>query len=249
MNSKKYIIRFDDLCPTSNWDMWQRIFALLDEYEIKPVLAVIPDNRDTKMLCSEEKKNFWECIRNYQKKGWMIALHGYNHVYTNHRSGMMGISANSEFVGYSYEVPKKKISDGLDIFKRESVVAEAFIAPSHSFDSTTLKVLRDCEITLISDGHINLPYRYKNMSWLPCQLWEHFNVTKPGVYTVCFHPNFWSEQSFQKFKANIEQNHADILDPHEIKNYKKISILKLLESNYKSVVFKAKRMIKKVVFR
>ena len=68
MGDKKFIIRFDDLCPTANWEMWQRIFELLDEYNIKPILAVIPDNQDIKMMCSEEKRDFWNCIREYQKK-------------------------------------------------------------------------------------------------------------------------------------------------------------------------------------
>ena len=249
MDDKKFIIRFDDLCSTANWEMWQRIFDLLDEYNIKPILAVIPDNQDTKMMCCEEKTDFWNCVREYQSKNWMIALHGYNHKYTNHKSGIMGISANSEFAGYPYDVQKEKIFKGLEIFKRESVKAEAFIAPSHSFDNVTLRVLKDCGITLISDGHVCKPYSYKGISWLPCQLWEHFNAPKPGVFTVCFHPNFWKEQDFLKFKANIENYHKDIIDPHDVETYEKISFCMLLESLYKSFMFKAKRFVKKIIFK
>ena len=244
----QYVIRFDDLCPTMNWQMWDRIVEVLDEHKIKPILAVIPDNRDSKFLCSKEMLDFWERIRSYQNKNWMIALHGYNHKYTNKNSGMMGIAANSEFAGYSYDVQNEKIKRGLEIFSREGVVAEAFIAPSHSFDKTTLQVLKDCGINLISDGHINMPYKYLDMMWLPCQKWERFDATKPGIYTVCFHPNFWTEQFFQMFKKNIEENCSNIVDPHEIQTYNQISFIQMLQNFYKSSMFRFKRIVKRILY-
>ena len=45
----RYLLRFDDLCPTMNWGMWDRIEELLVKASIRPIVAVIPDNRDPKM--------------------------------------------------------------------------------------------------------------------------------------------------------------------------------------------------------
>ena len=42
----KYLLRFDDLCPTMNWKIWSEIEAVLLERRLKPVLAVVPDNQD-----------------------------------------------------------------------------------------------------------------------------------------------------------------------------------------------------------
>ncbi len=47
-----FILRFDDLCPTVNWDVWNRIEELLVEFDVKPILSVIPDNRDKALIVS-----------------------------------------------------------------------------------------------------------------------------------------------------------------------------------------------------
>ena len=41
-----YLIRFDDICPTMNWVIWTEIDEILTTEGIKPILAVIPDNRN-----------------------------------------------------------------------------------------------------------------------------------------------------------------------------------------------------------
>lgn len=247
MDNKKFIVRFDDLCPTINWDTWGQIEYLLDKYNIKPIIAVIPDNQDKSLMYQEERSDFWDLIRAYQQKGWMIALHGYNHVYTNHKSGIMGISANSEFSGLSYDFQKKKIGDGLDIFKNAGVRVDAFIAPSHSFDSTTLKVLAEYGINTISDGHIEVPYKHKGFLWIPCQLWEHFKVSKNGVYTVCYHHNKWNENDFNKFKLNIEKNCKNIICPFDIELFRPLSLVNLIRTYMISFRFRFKRLVKKII--
>ena len=44
--SAKYLVRFDDICPTMNWSVWEAVEEVLVEADIKPILAVIPDNQD-----------------------------------------------------------------------------------------------------------------------------------------------------------------------------------------------------------
>jgi hypothetical protein len=44
--SARYILRFDDICPTLNWDLWAGVEEVLLRTRIRPLLAVIPDNRD-----------------------------------------------------------------------------------------------------------------------------------------------------------------------------------------------------------
>ncbi len=48
LNQKtKYIIRIDDACPTMNKEKW----GLFEKYlNIKPIVAVIPNNEDEKMM-------------------------------------------------------------------------------------------------------------------------------------------------------------------------------------------------------
>lgn len=139
--SARYIIRFDDICPTMNWTIWNQIEEILDKYKIRPIIAVVPNNQDQNLKCSEPNPKFWKLIRKYQEKGYMVALHGYNHVYTNHNSGMLGISANSEFATVSLEGQREKFNLARSIFQEQHIRIDAFVAPSHSFDRKTLKIL------------------------------------------------------------------------------------------------------------
>ena len=41
-----YIVRMDDACPTMNSERWDRVERILDNHDIHPVVAVIPDNRE-----------------------------------------------------------------------------------------------------------------------------------------------------------------------------------------------------------
>jgi len=39
----RYIVWFDDICPTMNWAIWDDVEATLVEHGIRPLLAVVPD--------------------------------------------------------------------------------------------------------------------------------------------------------------------------------------------------------------
>ena len=38
----KYLIRLDDACDTSNLSKWAEIERILDNFSVKPIVAVIP---------------------------------------------------------------------------------------------------------------------------------------------------------------------------------------------------------------
>lgn len=43
----RYIIRLDDASEIMNVSTWERIEELLDNYNIKPIVGIIPNNKDT----------------------------------------------------------------------------------------------------------------------------------------------------------------------------------------------------------
>ena len=71
----KYLIRFDDICPSMNWDVWDEIESILLERNIKPIIAIIPDNHDSKLEITRKNDLFWERARKWQEFGWTIGLH------------------------------------------------------------------------------------------------------------------------------------------------------------------------------
>ena len=66
------LIRLDDIAENMNWDLMEKSEILFDEYKIKPVLGVIPNNQDQNLLSYPKKNNFWDLVRNWKNKGWKI---------------------------------------------------------------------------------------------------------------------------------------------------------------------------------
>ena len=57
----KFILRLDDACPTMNKSKWDRMEKLLDKYSIKPIVGIIPDNKDPE-FCYGIDPYFWEKV-------------------------------------------------------------------------------------------------------------------------------------------------------------------------------------------
>lgn len=93
-------------------------------------------------------------------KGWIIALHGYNHVYSTNEGGINPVNKRSEFAGISLEQQKKKIRSGVKIFRENGHDPQVFFAPSHTFDENTIKALKEeSNIRIISDTIANRTYQ------------------------------------------------------------------------------------------
>lgn len=203
-NSHLYVIRFDDMCPTMNWEIWDKIEEILDKHGVKPILAVIPDCQDVGLRYQPPNPKFWDRVREWQAKGYDIAMHGTNHVYMNNRTGIMGITRQSEFVGLKFEIQKNKIGRGCNIFRQYGIKSDIWIAPSHSFDLVTIKVLKEHGFKYISDGFGTEPFQWMGGVWVPCQLWDKISTqSKPGVYTVCNHHYSWTQSDLDAFEHEI----------------------------------------------
>ena len=107
-----YLVRLDDACPQMNKLKWQRIENILDKYGIKPMVGIIPHNEDPVTCVDIVDTDFKSKVLNWQKKGWAIALHGYNHVCTTATGGINPVHNRSEFAGLSLVEQREKISKG-----------------------------------------------------------------------------------------------------------------------------------------
>jgi hypothetical protein len=186
-----------------HWAIWDRLEDLLLEAEVSPVIAVVPDNADPKLMIDAPSERFWDRVRAWQARGWAIGLHGYRHSYVNDQSGIVGFRGGSEFAGLPIDEQDSKLERALGVFALERVRADAWIAPNHSFDRTTLSLLRRRGLSVVSDGFSLLPYRDTDgMTWVPQQLWGL--RTRPfGVWTVCLHPNRWDPDQLDSFARDL----------------------------------------------
>ena len=99
-------------------------------------------------------KNFSEAaIKELEKKGYKIAMHGFNHVYDTKTRGNINCGFKSEFAGHSFIKQYEKIKKGKEILEFHNVYTDVFFAPSHSYDDNTLRALSKCGFKYISDGY------------------------------------------------------------------------------------------------
>lgn len=54
--------------PSDECGKWKRIESILNKYKIKPIVGVIPENRDPDFVTAADG-NFWKKACEWQKKG------------------------------------------------------------------------------------------------------------------------------------------------------------------------------------
>lgn len=213
----QYLLRFDDICATMKWSNWDLIEEILVDHGIKPIMAIVPDNRDSYLKVQPPNPDFWSRARRWQSGGWALGMHGFQHTYVTQDPGLYSYQKASEFAGLPFEVQCDKLRRAAAILKEEGVDSNLWIAPGHSFDRTTIAALKAVGITSISDGFSRFPYTDSDgMFWIPQQQLSenemlgppHGHPDKPkskGVWTVCLHPNAWSIGDIVRFKSRIEK--------------------------------------------
>jgi predicted deacetylase len=210
MMGAQYLVRFDDICPTMNWDVWRQVETILDESGIKPLLAVVPDNRDAQLCAGPEDPRFWIRVREWQSRCWTIAMHGFQHRYVTSSAGIIGRNRYSEFAGLDESVQLSKLRNAAAIFEREQVRTDAWIAPAHSFDQATVRSLRKIGIDCISDGYSLFPYVCREeLLWIPQQI-ARFRSMPFGTWTVCLHINGWKQQDIDRFRRDVTRFRSSI---------------------------------------
>lgn len=200
----RFILRFDDICPTMNWRIWRLLEADLCELNIKPLMAVIPDNRDRDLMVSAPGvENFWNNVRCWEERGWTIGLHGYQHRYLTTAAGMYGRIPRSEFAGLPHEIQEIKLRNAIRIFREHNILPAVWVAPAHSFDATTVSILAKLGIRIISDGYAIYPYQDADgVTWIPQQV-AKFRKLPFGVWTICCHFNSWTEAETERFRQDL----------------------------------------------
>lgn len=204
-----YIYRMDDINPKMDWGQFWKFINLFKTYNVKPLLGVAPNNKDKDLMVDEENKDFWEIIRNLKEEGIIdIAQHGYQHrLFCSHANDSFGLKISSanltEFAGLPYKEQYKRIKKGQMIMRENGIYTDIWMAPCHSFDLVTLRVLKDLGFHFITDGMAAYPFLINDMVFVPQQLWQP-RWFPFGIFTICIHANNSDENAFEKIKKHLE---------------------------------------------
>ncbi len=203
----RYLLRIDDLCPTINREPWQKIAALIREFGLRPILSVVPDNRDSDLSVSPADLTFWDQMCAMQSTGATIALHGYQHLAFSRGRSLVPIHRRSEFAGAPALSQRTWIRAGLTIMRSHGLNPKLWVAPRHGFDRITLDALRSEGITTLSDGFARAPFVRSGFIWIPQQLWGPAEKYA-GLWTICIHPNTIKPEQMDEL-AGLIRSHRD----------------------------------------
>lgn len=215
------MIRMDDITADMNWDRFNRIKDIFEEYGIKPLLGIVPDNQDDKLSIQSPNEEFWTTIHSLQEKGWGIAQHGTYHKYVTKDSGVLGLKDASEFAGLSYEEQFTKLLHGKEMLESHGIFTDTFMAPGHTYDGNTIKALQKLGFRTVTDGLYHKPYRVQDLLFVPCRLQEYRNIT--GIDTICLHSNHMSDGEIKELEVFCKAN-VEWIVPFKPDNMKKLAV-------------------------
>lgn len=210
----KVTIRIDDITPDMNWHNFNQFRDMLTRLKIKPLIGVVPDNKDSGLSIDAPKDDFWKTILALQAEGWMVAMHGVHHCYTTRMGGEFPLNHYSEFAGVPYEKQLQMLQEGKRILEAQGVETSIFMAPAHTFDGNTLKALKQCGFTMVTDGFGDKPYQRKGITFLPIafQTDKAFKDETDGITTWVFHLNSLTEEQLKQIEAKMIQNRDKIIN-------------------------------------
>lgn len=211
----KILIRFDDICPTMDYVQFNRAVELMDRYNVKPLIGVIPNCKDNDLMIEPLHEDFWNYVKSLQAKGYTVAMHGYEHVFCSPHRGMVTNRIGSEFAGLSLEQQIEKIKKGKEILISNGVETEVFFAPAHSYDHNTLRALAVCGFKYMSDGKSNKAYCIEGVKCLPCRSAGAAKIRGAGYYTSVFHAHEWARTEkaygYEELKRTLIDYHKYIV--------------------------------------
>lgn len=212
----KIAVRMDDITPNMDWKKFEDFKALLDEYGIKPLIGVVPDNQDENLNRWTEEHglkdvffpvDFWEYIKDLQSRGWIVAMHGYRHLYTQNKGGLFPLNHFSEFAGLPYDKQLAMLETGKEILECHGIKTDIFMAPAHSYDGNTVKALQKAGFRKITDGFGTKPYIWKGLRFYPISFRLENSLKRNGGFsTMVVHTNTVSERDMEKYRQIFERN-------------------------------------------
>jgi predicted deacetylase len=250
-NISKYtglLISIDDVAENMNWDLMNKCELLFDEFNIKPLLGVIPFNKDPELLKYPINLKFWDQVRKWKKKGWEISMHGFSHLYETQtkKKDYFNYGGNSEFYGLDYDTQLSKIEAGLKKFKEEGIDIRSFFAPNHTYDRNTLRALSSSGIKIIRDGYGLFPFFRHNLFFIP-QLFYKETMLPFGIQSTQIHLNYWNEDNYTTFKNFVLKNKDKIITTDKILSMGKENFLQNFINFSIEKILKTLRKVRQVI--
>ena len=240
-----YIIRFDDINPKMNWAKFNKLKSIINRYKIKSILGVVPNCKDKEISKYPENINYLNDLQKMKSEGDIIAQHGYTHITDSNDKGLFGNQKRSEFAGLDYQIQYERINNGKQILVENKLWQPVFMAPHHTFDMTTVKVLRKLDFKLITDGFARYPYELNGIKLIPQFSSMPLPTFLPVISQLCIHINNLNDKKLNYLIDFIEKNNHLFISPLDALRFEKNNLFFRLESKIIGSLIRFYRNLKK----
>lgn len=210
-------VRLDDITPDMDYEKFYKMKQILDTYQIKPLIGVVPFNEDKNLMKSPKMEDFAGFLQGLINEGWVVALHGYEHLYSTAKGGLFPLNHFSEFAGLSFEKQDEMIAKGKERLAGWGIETDIFMAPAHSFDRNTLKALKKNGFSYVTDGFGKKPFVRSGLVFLPIAIKQSdcYKETE-GYTTLVYHTNTMDDKDFERCKKIFEDNRKSFISYEEL---------------------------------
>lgn len=212
--SVRIAVRLDDITPDMDWERFFAFKELLDRYQIKPLIGVVPDNQDAHLIKKDKSakapEDFPGYLKELKEEGWQIAMHGYQHIYTTSAGGLFPLNDFSEFAGLPFEKQSDMLRAGREQLLEQGIETDIFMAPAHSYDKNTLRALKENGFFKITDGFGSRPYLFGGITFYPISF--HLEKTlkkKTGYSTLVIHTDTVSESDLERYAGYFKRTDVE----------------------------------------
>lgn len=208
----KIAVRLDDITPDMDYVKFYKMKEILDTYQIKPLIGVVPFNEDKNLMRNPKREDFAEMLQSLVKEGYVIALHGYQHLYSTAKGGLFPLNQFSEYAGVPFEKQDEMIRAGKKQLQNWGIDTDIFMAPGHTFDGNTLKALLKNGFHYVTDGFGRRPYLRRGLVFLPIAMKQTDCYKQADGYTtLVFHTNTMEEKDFVRYQNMFEDNRTSFI--------------------------------------
>ena len=212
----KTAIRMDDITSDMDFEKFYRVKKILDRYQIKPLLGIVPFNQDDNLKRNPCCEDFSTFLKMLKEEGYILALHGCYHVYTTDKKGLFPLNNFSEFAGISYEKQSEMIAKGKQRLLEWGIDTDIFMAPAHTFDRKTLRALKENGFRAVTDGFGKTPYIRDGLIFYPiaAKRKDCFSE-KAGYTTLVLHANMMEEKDFEVLENRLSEHSKQFISYSE----------------------------------
>ncbi|MEM3405909.1 MAG: DUF2334 domain-containing protein [Candidatus Pacearchaeota archaeon] len=207
------VFTIDDIDALTNLDELKKVMDLLNDYNIKTTLFVIPYYKNIYKITKDNDLGVY--LKKQEGLGNEIAQHGLTHF--SRRKSILIKNNYKELSNLPYSEQKRRILLGKEILEKSELEIKGFRAPAFGIDKKTFKILDEEKFLYDSSIRVS-PWILMNNKRIAESLFYPFHISELSLIEIITNGDFFWESRipiFERNRYNILKKRFDIYYDNE----------------------------------